>query len=277
MNGEHVLKFYESLPFNLKRDLEYFLPENEIDYYLPGLMSICKSQDCVMDIGCGPALLLNSIARHLASYPTDFLGIDFNPVALSHAQNYAKLYGLKSRFLLKDIQTLDERDFPKSGSVFIMSNGVYHHLVEPLNQLQRTLALLSSSAELSFLFGFYHKPSREVIMTHFRNLKESGYSDRELRFEFNQLRGKSEDTLQDESWFQDQVNHPLEHSYGLAEIIAVFAKFGFHIEKCSLDKFSGSNESDLLQIEGESHGLAKRALKERRFLPGYVSALFVRR
>ena len=276
VNGEHVLKFYESLPFNLKRDLNYFLPENELNYELPGLMSICKSHDYVIDIGCGPALLLNSIARHLANSPTDFLGIDFNPVALSHAQNYAKFYGLKSRFLLKNISNLDERDFPKSGKVFIMSNGVYHHLDEPLKQLQRTLALLDSIAQLSFLFGFYHTPGREVIMTHFRKLKEKGYSVRKLRFEFNQLRRVSEDSLQDESWFQDQVNHPLEHSYGLAEIITVFAKFGFHIKKCSLDKFSGSKESDLLHIEGESHELAKKALKERRFLPGYVSALFVR-
>lgn len=172
-----------------------FLPENEIDYYWPSLISICKNHDYVIDIGCGPALLLNSLARYLTNSLTDFLGIDFNQVALQHTQNYAQLYGLKSRFLLKDISILGERDFPKYGKVFIMSNGVYHHLVEPLNQLKKTLALLDSSAQLSFLFGFYHKPSQEVIMTHFRKLKEKGYSVRKLRFEFNQLRGVSEDSL----------------------------------------------------------------------------------
>ena len=276
VNGEHVLNFYQSLPFNLKNDIKYLLPNNEIDYYLPGLMGICQNSDYVIDIGCGPALLLNSIARNFRTSSIKFVGIDFNPTAIAHAQNYAKFHGLTSQFVLKDIAILDKKDFPSSGNIFIMSNGVYHHLVDPLNQLQRTLGLLGSNAKLSFLFGFYHKPSREIIMNHFRNIKEKGYSVDQLRLEFNQLRGVSDDSLQDETWFQDQVNHPLEHSFKLEEINDVFAKFNFQIMKCSLYKFSSSEVGELLRIERGSHELAKNALRKRRFLPGYISALFVR-
>ena len=277
-----VLNFYKKLPFNIK---ENFLRNNHnINFYHPDIYKIALKHRNVIDIGCGPGHLINNINLQLNKFPLKIgrigkincKGIDFNPTAILYALKYSNKYCLSTDFMVKSVFDLKEKDlFCKNKSLFVMSNGALHHTENCLSAIEIILKKASSSnKKISFLIGLYHLYGRKPFLDHFNNLKKEKKSEDFLRREFHSLRGLSTDKLNNESWFQDQVNHPLETQHTLGEIFPLFSKYKFELINTSLDKFSGSRIDEILKNEKNQYDLGINALKDRRYFPGYFTCLF---
>ena len=156
-----------------------------------------------------------------------------------------------------------------------MSNGVLHHTKDCLESLKICInSSKSNNYKVYFLIGLYHLYGRKPFLDHFKRLKNQGASTQLLRNEFHSLRGRTLDKSNDESWFQDQVNHPRETQHTFKEIYPFFVEQGFKLISSSLDYFNGSDPNRLIDIEIDYLEKGIKALQEKRYFPGYFSCLF---
>jgi SAM-dependent methyltransferase len=276
-----VLNFYKDLPFNIKS--QPWSPQSKIlvNKYHPDTLKLASQHQNIIDIGCGPGHLINSLNYHCnnaQSVPINrkFLGIDYNQTAITYGKIQAGIYKLDTEFQVKDIFQLKEENFrlDKNEKVFLISIGALHHTKNCIEAIQIILNLISKNKKVSFLIGLYHLWGREPFLTHFKNLKDSGASEQDLQREFNRLRGVSSDNLQDESWFQDQVNHPRETSHTLAEIFPFFETAGFYLDSTSVNNFEKSTPEDLYKLELHMKDKAAQRLQQSSYYPGFFTCLF---
>jgi hypothetical protein len=277
-----VLDFYRNLPFNIKQRLWLPSSKQSFDNYSPKMYQHVLRSDAIIDIGCGPGHLINSLNYHFQSDNFEnqskiFHGIDFNPTAINYAENIVLANALDTKFYVKDVFHLESKDFyfKDARELFIISIGALHHTNNCIEAIVNILNQASSSnKKISFLIGLYHLHGRKPFLSHFYNLKNRGLTEDQLRFEFAKLRGVTLDSVQDESWFQDQVNHPRESQHTLSELIPIFADYGFHLDSTSIDKFQGSKVKDLLKIELELDKLGEERLKQQKYFSGFFTCLF---
>lgn len=280
--GELVLNFYKKLPFNIKAN--YKKEIQNINSYHPEIKNLALKHKNVIDIGCGPGHLINGINYQLNRFPyvmrgfnnISCKGIDFNPTALIYGLQYSNKHKLATEFVLKNVFNLNENDFNnKNNSIFIMSNGALHHTQNCLNAIETIIKKSSHfNKKISFLIGLYHLHGRKPFLDHFQKLKDSNKSENYLKKEFHSLRGNSGDELNDESWYQDQVNHPLESQHTISELYTIFSDYKFNLIDTSLDKFSQNKIKYLIENEKDQYELGLNALKNRKYFPGYFTCLF---
>ncbi len=268
---DKVLSFYKNLPFNMKSNYEK-LPF-DINFYNPLTLEYALKHKNILEIGCGPGHYINALGFQKKFNCT---GLDFNEKALEYAIKYSHYHKLDTKFILKDILKLNASDFTtNSKSIFIISNGVLHHTSNCIKALKIILAnSIKSNRSVSFLIGLYHLYGRKPFIEHFDSLKKSGMNEELLRAEFNTLRASSGDEINDESWFQDQVNHPRESLHTIKEIAPVFFEFGFKLVNTSIDNFSSNKIDYLIDTEKKYEQQAKNALRNRAYFPGYFTCLF---
>ena len=286
MENDIVLDFYSKLPFNIKDNFDINKGIN-VNLYHPLTFEISEECGNVFDIGCGPGHLINAL--HMKSKQAkskfsisnffkkvNYTGIDFNPTAIEYAERYSSKHRLGTNFILKDIFDLNSDIFKTTNKkVFVMSNGVLHHTKDCLESLKICLkSSKSNNSKVYFLIGLYHLYGRKPFLDWFQKLKNQKESNDFLREEFHSLRGLSNDKRNDESWFQDQVNHPRETQHTFKEIYPLFTDHGFKLISSSLDSFKGSSPNRLMDIEIDYLEKGIKALKERRYFPGYFTCLF---
>jgi len=114
-----VLDFYRNLPFNIKS--RPWLPSSKESFnnYCPSLLQTAFASKSIVDIGCGPGHLINSLNYHylrenFQGNQSKYQGIDFNPTAINYAREVAQKESLHTDFLVKDVFDLGTSDF-KSG------------------------------------------------------------------------------------------------------------------------------------------------------------------
>ena len=277
-----VLDFYKDLPFNIKS--RPWLPSSKESFnnYCPSLIQTAFASKLIVDIGCGPGHLINSLNyQYLRGSSQDnqskYQGIDFNPTAINYAREIVRKESLNTEFFVKDVFDLDATDLISEDEkeLFIISIGALHHT---RNCLEAITQILKSSSigdrKISFLIGLYHLYGRKPFLSHFAKLKERGWSEAKLNQEFAELRGVSLDIVQDESWFEDQVNHPRETQHTLKEIYPIFMEFGFHLDCSSIDRFQRSSVKDLISTEVNFEAIAEEKLMQRKYFPGFFTCLF---
>jgi SAM-dependent methyltransferase len=276
-----VLNFYKDLPFNIKS--QPWSPQSKIlvNKYHPDTLKLALHSQNIIDIGCGPGHLINSLNYHCNNAQSShsirkFCGIDFNQTAITYGKIQAARYKLDTEFQVKDVFKLNEESFrlDKMEKVFLISIGALHHTKNCIEAIQIILNSISKKKNISFLIGLYHLGGRKPFLTHFNNLKDSGASEEDLRREFARLRGISSDNLQDESWFQDQVNHPRETSHTLVEIFPFFEAAGFYLDSTSVDNFEKSSLEDLYKLELHMQDKAAQRLRQNSYYPGFFTCLF---
>tara|TARA_A100001234_G_C12606858_1_gene377573 strand:+ start:424 stop:1284 length:861 start_codon:yes stop_codon:yes gene_type:complete len=279
---DKVLSFYSELPFNIKESFNYV--EQNINFYHPQLTQLCLKNKNIVDIGCGPGHLINAINYKLNNIPfylktlgnIKCKGIDFNPTAIIFGLQYSNKYKLGTDFCIKNVFDLQKDDFyPSKKTIMIMSNGALHHTKDCLKAIEVILKeSIKSKEKVSFLIGLYHLHGRKPFLDHFRKLKLDNHKENFLKNEFHKLRGITKDKLNDESWFQDQVNHPLETQHTLSEIYPLFADYNFNLINTSLDKFNYGDISEIIEAEKHQFEIGSKALEEGRYFPGYFTCLF---
>jgi SAM-dependent methyltransferase len=282
-SNDLVLDFYKKLPFNIRDNLEIY-QHSSVNFYHPHTMKLANLFKNVYDIGCGPGHLINNINYERKSKFNLFnifskikcTGIDFNKTAIDYAKQYALKHNLDTNFFVKDVFQLKPGDFITGNKkLFAMSNGALHHTVNCLNAIECCLKnITETNTEVYFLIGLYHLYGRKPFLDKFESLKEKGATESSLRNEFNILRGNTGDKSNDESWFQDQVNHPRETQHTLKEILPVFQDYQFKLVNSSLDKFNHSSPSELIENEKNYLNIGIKALEEKRYFPGYFTCLF---
>ncbi|HET9284802.1 MAG TPA: methyltransferase domain-containing protein [Candidatus Angelobacter sp.] len=88
------------------------------------------AEDTVLDVACGPGLLVCAFAR-VAKHAT---GIDMTPAMLEQARKIQEEKNLKNvTWLLGNVYSLP---FPQAQFSIVSSRFVFHHLEEPLNALK---------------------------------------------------------------------------------------------------------------------------------------------
>ena len=90
---------------------------------------IIKHNATVLDIGCGPAEILDTIPK------TKYYGFDINPVYINSAK---KKYEKKGKFFCKKLTSKDVKHLPKFDYILLL--GVLHHLNDKeINKLMKNI------------------------------------------------------------------------------------------------------------------------------------------
>ena len=134
-----------------------------------------KSGDKVIDIGCGPGVIFNSLPKGIT-----YLGFDISEPYIRKAQ---ELYGTQATFLVSSVgELLKKPDERFNNADLVICNGLLHHLSdeESLEVLRFAHGVLKPGGRLvceepSFLIK-QHWPSRFVMGldrgNHVRNERE---------------------------------------------------------------------------------------------------------
>ncbi|MGH9959681.1 MAG: class I SAM-dependent methyltransferase [Pyrinomonadaceae bacterium] len=99
-----------------------------------------RSNDRVLDIGCGPGDILNHLPNGV-----DYTGFDISPAYIEAAQ---RRFGLRGRFMCREVSQDLVREF--SGLDLVLANGVLHHLTDSqvIQLFQIARAALQSDGRL---------------------------------------------------------------------------------------------------------------------------------
>ena len=90
---------------------------------------ITKKDVKILDIGCGPAEILDSLPK------VKYFGYDTNPIYIKHAK---KKYGGRGKFFCKKFTNKDLKKLPKFDYVLLL--GILHHLND--NEIKKLMMLL---------------------------------------------------------------------------------------------------------------------------------------
>lgn len=270
---EKVKKFYTSLPFNSYSSIEQQLYDiqthNQISYY-KSLNSLLHKNNkiTIAEIGCGSGWFLNSAACH---YQVSGLGIDINYKAIQQAQEVSEKLKASNVFLAADFLRLDIKD----KFDLIVSIGALHHMQDPIYAIEKALRLVSENASSRIFLGLYHTYGRKPFLDLFGQLKASLSDDFKVFKCFSEMVGNKSDFQLLMSWYQDQVNHPFEVQYTLAEVNEILESQGFELETTSINNDAKiASLSELFSIEKKYEAISyKRNVIEKKFFPGLFTVL----
>lgn len=263
--NSEVLDFYRTLPFNQKNSLEEeingVLKRTPKNLY-PGLSQILNPSVSVLEVGCGVGWLCNSISF---LYKSSVLGIDFNSVAISRAQEVAKRLGLKTQFRTEDL-FLYRPDIPFD---VVLSFGVLHHT----NNCKAAIRCICENFVRKggyVMIGLYHKYGRQPFLDEFNNMKERGATEDEMFNRYKTLHPYIKDETQVLSWFRDQVLHPHETQHTLEETIPILKELNMDLVSTSINHFQPIlSTNDLIKKESQYTQIATDYLNDNKYFPGF--------
>ena len=286
--GAEVRAFYDAMPFNHwsnpRAAARTVREPGALAAYpdLERLLERGKIQRAI-DAGCGAGWLACTLAFH---HPVEVVGIDFSSRALERAREVARATDVASRtrFVEHDLLELDALDLRPVD--LVVSLGALHHTTDPRRALSQVLRCIAPGGHL--YLGLYHAPGRAPFLEHFRRILDEG--GEEAAFErFAELaRDLRRDEEHLQSWFRDQVLHPLESQHTLRQVASWLDGEGFGVDGTSINRFSpielmkdggmkdGGMEA-LFELETTYGERSRRALAENRFFPGFFTVLASRR
>jgi len=216
----------------------------------------------VLDVGCGAGWFANSIKYY---YKSDVTGIDFNPVAISRAEEVARLLKIDTNFILIDLFKYSPEDLYD----LVTSLGVLHHTNDAMEGLRYLCRNCLKSGGYIFI-GLYHKYGRRPFLQYFEKLKKQGCSEDTLLERYKEIHSNLSDNYHLYSWFRDQVLNPHETLHTLQEVTEVLRDENMKLISTSINRFDSFDSLDelfekekSLELEGE------KALKSRRYYPGF--------
>lgn len=273
-SANSVLHFYHQMPFNYFSNAVdaagQLARANPIREYPPLHKLFRQPRGLrVMDAGCGTGWFANACAHY---YDAAVVGVDQNPVALRQARAVARLLAGCERveYVQADLTAYD----PGGTFDVVNSLGVIHHLA--VDQHQAIRRLLHWVAPNGYVhLGLYHLYGRRPFLEHFRALQAGGASTNMLREEFRQLCPRADDESHLESWFRDQVCHPLEASHTYEDVQQVLVREGFTVLATSLNGFRRLPDlTRLIEMEKGFEEVSRRAIeREHRYFPGFFVVL----
>ena len=251
---EQVLNFYKTLPFNFKGSIEnHALGVMKRKSYGENLEPLLNKGTKVLEVGCGAGWFSNGIAYH---YKCDVTAFDFNPVVIERAKEVRDYLGLSVEYDVVDVFDYE----PKELVDVVVSIGVLHHTIDPLNATKRISEFIKRGGHM--YLGLYHKYGRKPFLNHFKQLQKDGLSEDELFEEYCKLDKRITDKTHLRSWFKDQVLHPHENQYTFKEMKELLGTLDMTIEYSSI-------EGD----EKKYETIAKQKLKESSYWPGFFNIL----
>jgi 2-polyprenyl-3-methyl-5-hydroxy-6-metoxy-1,4-benzoquinol methylase len=260
-----VLSFYKLLPFNRKKGLEEEIKavrKRGIDGLYPGLPTLMGKNISFLEVGCGIGWLSNSI-NFLYNAPV--VGIDFNPNAISIAQEVAETMGLTTEFFVEDLFLYE----PISLFDVVISFGVLHHTNNCKFAVQRLCNKFVRSGGY-VMIGLYHKYGRQPFLDHFNEMKKQGATQEEMFVRYRQLQSYLKDEIQLLSWFKDQVLNPHETQHTLEEMLPILEESGMELVSTSINKFQPIRSfEDLIRQEKGYEQIAEERLKNNIYFPGF--------
>lgn len=263
-----VLAFYRQLPFNLRESAAEHAAairrENAATSY-PPLPPLLGKGTSVLDVGCGPGWLANTIAFH---YGSAVAAIDFNPVAVERARAVAAALGVSVAFEVADL-FLYERE-PVD---VVVSVGVLHHTDDCVAAVRRVCTAFVKPGGHA-LIGLYHAHGRRPFLDHFRAMRERGATEADMLARYRSLHSWLKDETQLVSWFRDQVLHPRETQHTLREMVPVLEDCGMRLVSTSINKFQPFKDARALYgLEPGYADLAAERLKAGTYFPGFFVML----
>lgn len=275
-----VLDFYKELPFNYYSD-----PQKQMDSVKNGKANIKANgplekeiikANTILDVGCGPGWLSNSISYLYKDKKVTAL--DFNPVAVERASEVAKNMNLDTNFIVDDLFNFK----PSDKFDLVMSIGVLMCTNDCLEAI-RSLIRNTLKPGGSLYIGLYHKYGRPPFLNHFKKLSDEGKSENELLEEYSQIHSEIKDKTHIKSWFRDQVLHPHETLHTIEEMIPLLDAEGLKMTHTSVNRFEPINfkndnyDEDQLRnifdLEKKMENDSKKALDDRRYYPGFFTFL----
>lgn len=183
----NVKKFYNFVPFNIGNDAN----ENNIPW--PILVDKLQECDTVTELGCGTGWLS---ARIKNKFPNAIVkGIDISDAAIEQA----KMRSADVNFCVDDITTYN------GVADMIISVGVLHHI--PNHSIEEMIAKAIRASKKYTFIGVYHKNSRQAMFDFFNQYPKSKHKKL-----FKKMSPQIKNSVQRDSWFRDQFEHPYEVS-----------------------------------------------------------------
>lgn len=260
-----VLEFYKELPFNVYEDIniaiENIKKNNVTSYYKPlSSLFIEKKINSIIDIGCGGGWFVNSLAYEFGN-KVNITGVDFNEVAIKHAQKISDRMNLDSKFIT---QNLFELDSSKKYDL-VSSLGVLHHTHDTIKALKKVLELCQKGSTL--LLGLYHKFGRRPFLDFVDSLSDL---DEDEKFEKYKKLHKLKDSRHLYSWFRDQVLHPHETQHTFKEMHSILIENKFIVKSTSINNFKEIDDhNDIYELEKKLYEVGKDRIAENKYYPGF--------
>lgn len=263
-----VLAFYKELPFNLRDSAAdhaaQIRRENAAESY-PPLPPLLTKATTVLDVGCGPGWLANTIAFH---YGCRVQAVDFNPVAIERARAVAAALGVKVSFAVADLFLHEIAPVD-----VVVSVGVLHHTDDCVAAVRRVCTAFVKPGGHA-LIGLYHAYGRRPFLDHFRAMQAKGASEAEMLARYRSLHSWLKDETHLISWFRDQVLHPRETQHTLEEMVPVLEESGMRLVSTSINKFQPFKDArELYTLEPGYADLAAERLKQGKYFPGFFVML----
>jgi 2-polyprenyl-3-methyl-5-hydroxy-6-metoxy-1,4-benzoquinol methylase len=264
-----VLAFYSSLPFNRHATAAAQAADirrHDATNVYPVLRPLLRPGTQVLDAGCGTGWLSNSMRLR---YPAAVTGVDFNPSAITFAQEVARTLGVDTAFAVGDVFSYS----PGRRYDVIVSIGALHHTGDCHGAIRRIATdLLAPGGH--FFIGLYHLHGRAPFLAHFEALRAQGADDATLFDAYRKLHPRITDQTHLRSWFRDQVLHPHETQHTLAELLPVLHDAGLELAATSLNSFAPIDDLPaVLASEEGQRDLAILRLQEGRYFPGFFLVL----
>jgi len=135
---KQILTWVLSYPKTYSLAMRLFVAKNGRGY-LESFIAF-RSNESVLDVGCGPANILNTL-----NVSIEYTGIDLNPKYISSASSR---FGSFAKFFNLNVDELSNLNFDKFDKILVL--GTLHHLSDDqVNSLLRTISrLLSDNGEL---------------------------------------------------------------------------------------------------------------------------------
>lgn len=210
--------------------------------------------------------LTNALALH---YGVEATAVDFTPRALERAREVARHLGVDSRirFIVADLLELElDESFD-----LVVSLGALHHTVDPRRAFDRVGRLAGPGGHV--YVGLYHQPGRGPFLDHFHAILEHR-GEEEAFAEFRRLHPDRGDDEHLRSWFRDQVRHPRETQHTLREVMPWLSDAGFELVSTSINRFQPfADVEELYELEAGYEARSRRALRRKRFFPGFFTFL----
>jgi SAM-dependent methyltransferase len=256
--------------------------ENPVSSH-PRLDSVLKSAPGrfrVLDVGCGAGWFANSVARW---YDHQVVGIDLSPRALLRARETAAALGISAQVRFEQMNFLEPPDWLRHERFDVVNSlGAMHHMAD-CEQAVRIAARLVRPGGW-FHVGLYHRYGRAPLLHHFQDVTAAWRAaDDDFTRGGIEIAGLANwKSLQDGpcsdtsllSSFRDQVLHPHETHWTLAELLAWFKQEGIAPHSTSLDQSSPDPDwPRVVAAEPEQAEIARAQLRERRYFPGFFTLL----
>jgi 2-polyprenyl-3-methyl-5-hydroxy-6-metoxy-1,4-benzoquinol methylase len=271
---ERVARFYDELPFNFlgSRDsAELIRTTNQIEAYadLDAVLR-SRSEQTVLDVGCGAGWFVNTCARH---YGLRTHGIDLSTTALERARETSRILDLGDVVSFEHA-SLFEFDPGETFDV-VNSIGVLHHTHSVPEALAAITPHVADDGVLHV--GLYHLYGRAPFLAMFERYRGEDVTEEDLDEAlalYAELQPQSDPEFL-RSWFRDQVIHPHETQHTLEEMHEVLGALGFRIVSTSINRFEPFEDiRPLFELEKTYEDVSrKRNVEQRRYFPGFFTFL----